>query len=111
MRATHNGWTTDTQQEALEAAGWVVESDLDCYLECASLLDGILSFEKATGIDSTDGDETSIHTFYAPGESVSGEEILQVLYPGSPKTLREALDLLSQKDKAAAVPIPRKETV
>ena len=111
-----NWWLSDEDWSALEKAGWKVDwvKDEPAILsslskdgrwlgaratraskECPSLKEAILEFERITGQDASDEGCNCCgppHSFSAENEYASGEDILQVLYPNSPRTLREAIE-------------------
>ena len=99
-------WLSYQDWKNLEAAGWEIDQQRThngFYREAAkeldSVADAILDFEKIVGQSASDegcnccGPPHSFkwveddHIGYA-----SGEECLQYLYPGSPTSLREAIE-------------------
>lgn len=109
-------WLKDSQWKALEAAGWVVdwcaewnEKDRrlldpdgrylgalakEASLDCETPADAILSFEKATGLDTSDEGCNCCgppHSFSWEGGRVYGEEILTILHGDRAKLSKREL--------------------
>lgn len=109
-------WLSDADWKALERAGWTVkwlaDEDREFFKadesgrwlgalarsaskEFDDPAGAIREFESATGQNASDEGCNCCgppHSFSWEDGYVSGEEVLQALYPGSPTSLREAIE-------------------
>lgn len=108
-------WLTTADWKALEERGWSVKwrrwlgSDAgEASKDFESLVDAVREWEGITKQDAADEGCNCCgppHSFSAKNEKgevedhCSGDGVVQLLYPGTPETLREAAKRLSERAK------------